>query len=86
MGVIKAVGLITMGGTLGQIGPSNFCGQFDNKVTDTRIFFGNGTTLSEYGPGTIAFGVERVGVVYSFTDTNVTSKVGMSFISISRGL
>ncbi|MCJ1460799.1 hypothetical protein MMC28_011181 [Mycoblastus sanguinarius] len=61
-----------------------FCGQFDTPVENSQVFSGNGSTLSGYGSGSTASGVERVGAVFSFSEFNVTSRVGISFISSAK--
>ena len=61
-----------------------FCGRFDTPVTAVRTFSGNGTDLTEYGQATSAFGDERVGAVFSFSESNVNSRTGISFISSAK--
>ena len=61
-----------------------FCGRFDSPVTESRTFSGNDTVLSEYGQNAAASGSERVGAVFSFSDSNITSRVGISFISSTK--
>ncbi|KAK3171921.1 hypothetical protein OEA41_004005 [Lepraria neglecta] len=61
-----------------------FCGYFDTPVTSFQTFYGNGTTLSYYGSDTSASGTERVGAVFSFSQANVSSRVGISFISSAK--
>ena len=50
----------------------------------SKVFSGSGTTLSSYGSEASASGMDRVGAVFSFDESNVTSKVGISFISSSK--
>ncbi|KAL6718415.1 hypothetical protein ACLMJK_004504 [Lecanora helva] len=61
-----------------------FCGHFDSSVTGFKTFAGNGTDLAEYGKSASAAGGERVGAVFSFSDSNVSSRVGVSFISSAQ--
>ncbi|KAG7002144.1 hypothetical protein G7Y79_00028g061650 [Physcia stellaris] len=60
-----------------------FCGYFDEHAT-SKVFSGIGTMLSSYGSGNSASGTNRVGVVFTFNESNVTSRVGVSFISSSK--
>lgn len=61
-----------------------FCGRFDNSTTAIQTFSGSGSNLTRYDSDTTALGTERVGAVYSFSDSSVTSRVGISFISSAR--
>ena len=61
-----------------------FCGYFDTPASGYKVFSGNGTDLTEYGSFSSADGTDRVGAVFSFAETNVTSRVGVSFISSSK--
>lgn len=49
-----------------------------------KTFKGTGTTLSSYDSTPSVSGTERVGGVFTFTQTNLTSRVGISFISSSK--
>ena len=70
-----------------------FCGYFDTKPTSVKTFRGTGTTTSQY-PGESTESVPtttdgstqsvRVGAVYTFSNTTVLSRVGVSFISSSQ--
>lgn len=48
------------------------------------MFSGSGTTLSSYRSGNSTNGTNRVCVVFAFNESNVTSRVGISFISSSK--
>lgn len=61
-----------------------FCGKFNKKPTSSKTFVGTGTTLSSYDTTTQVSGAERLGGVYTFKDTAVTSRVGISFISSAK--
>ena len=61
-----------------------FCGRFDESTTSIKTFSGNGPNLTRYDSERTASGAERVGAVYSFANLNVTSRVGISFISSAR--
>lgn len=60
-----------------------FCGYFDEPAT-SKVFSGSGTTLSRYDSGNSASGTNRVGGAFTFTESNVTSRVGISFISSGK--
>ena len=61
-----------------------FCGQFDAPVKSAQVFAGDNDTLSQYGAHNAAAGTERVGAVFSFSQTQFTSRVGISFISSAK--
>jgi predicted alpha-1,2-mannosidase len=61
-----------------------FCGYFDQPITGVRTFTGNGTELYTYGNSTSTSGIDRQGGVFTFNDTSVSSRVGISFISTSQ--
>lgn len=58
-----------------------FCGYFDQPALTSKTFTGNGTTLYSYGASSSTNGTYRQGAVYTFGKTQVTSRVGISFIS-----
>lgn len=63
-----------------------FCGYFDVDST-YATFLGNGNTnsaLVEYPAGDTVTSASRLGVVYTFKATEVTSRVGVSFISTEQ--
>lgn len=63
-----------------------FCGYFDSPAT-VRTFVGqnqNGTMLVQYSATTNAVSTARLGAVFTFSKTNVTSRVGISFISMAQ--
>ncbi|KAI0012962.1 glycoside hydrolase family 92 protein [Xylariaceae sp. FL0662B] len=60
-----------------------FCGHFD-QATTFKTFLGkdaNGTDLEDYGETATQASESRLGAVFSFDATEVTSRVGVSFIS-----
>jgi putative alpha-1,2-mannosidase len=61
-----------------------FCGKFNQKPSESYTFIAksNETTL-HYGPSRVA-GKERLGGVFTFADTSIQSRVGISFISIAK--
>ncbi|KAK3217432.1 hypothetical protein GRF29_1g3046820 [Pseudopithomyces chartarum] len=61
-----------------------FCGRFNKKPTDSKTFKGTGTTLSSYDKTTTVAGSERVGGVFTFKDTAVNSRIGISYISPAK--
>ena len=60
-----------------------FCEIFD-KFATSKLFTGTGTMLSSYGPRGSANGSDREGAVFEFTESNVTLRVGISFISSAK--
>ena len=61
-----------------------FCGHFDQAIARKQTFTGNGTTLYSYGNSNSTSGTDRQGGVFTFNTTRVTSRVGISFISIDQ--
>lgn len=64
-----------------------FCGYFDPPPATYATFLGNGNTnatLVEYPAGNSVTSASRLGVVYTFDDSTVTSRVGVSFISTEQ--
>lgn len=64
-----------------------FCGYFDSAPSTYATFLGNGNTndtLVEYPAGDNVTSTSRLGVVYTFATTNITSRVGVSFISTDQ--
>ena len=66
-----------------------FCGHFDQPASSRKTFTSRGdgsrnTTLASYGAATSTKGTYRQGGVFSFNETAVTSRVGISFISSDR--
>ncbi|KAI1265741.1 glycoside hydrolase family 92 protein [Xylariaceae sp. FL1019] len=60
-----------------------FCGYFDQAAT-FKTFLGEdatGTTLVSYDDSISQNSTARLGAIFTFDDTNVTSRVGVSFIS-----
>ncbi|KAI1182295.1 glycoside hydrolase family 92 protein [Nemania serpens] len=60
-----------------------FCGHFDQPAT-FKTFLGEdptGTTIVDYGDSPSQNSTARVGAVFTFKSTSVTSRVGVSFIS-----
>ncbi|KAI1308028.1 glycoside hydrolase family 92 protein [Xylaria venustula] len=63
-----------------------FCGYFDQPAT-FKTFLGKdatGTTLSQYGTSQSQNSTSRLGAVFTFNSTSVTSRVGVSFISTEQ--
>ena len=61
-----------------------FCGHFDAMPTSRKTFSGHNESLSSYGTETSTNGTIRQGGVFSFSDTNLVSRVGISFISTAK--
>lgn len=61
-----------------------FCGHFDQPIASKKLFTGNGTILYSYGNATSTNGTYRQGGVFSFNETKVTSRVGISMISTAK--
>jgi predicted alpha-1,2-mannosidase len=61
-----------------------FCGRFSQKPTTSKTFKGTGTTLASYDTTSSVSGSERVGGVFTFDSTKLTSRVGISFLSSSK--
>jgi predicted alpha-1,2-mannosidase len=61
-----------------------FCGKFDQEPVSARTFVGQGGNLSEYGQRPVVSGGDRLGAVYTFNGTQVTSRVSISWISTTR--
>jgi predicted alpha-1,2-mannosidase len=63
-----------------------FCGYFDTPAS-VKTFVGqneNGSTLVDYSNVPSAASTARLGAVFSFNSTTITSRVGISFISTSQ--
>jgi predicted alpha-1,2-mannosidase len=63
-----------------------FCGYFDTPAS-VKTFVGqneNGSTLVDYSTVPSAVSTARLGAVFSFNSTTITSRVGISFISTSQ--
>jgi predicted alpha-1,2-mannosidase len=58
-----------------------FCGRFDKKASHARIFAEN---MAANDSSTYVAGTTRLGGVFTFGATEVTSQVGISFISTSK--
>lgn len=58
-----------------------FCGHFDQSAVANHTFTGNGTELYSYGNASSTNGSYRQGGVFTFKQTKVTSRVGISFLS-----
>ncbi|ROV97357.1 hypothetical protein VMCG_06868 [Cytospora schulzeri] len=64
-----------------------FCGYFDQNPLAYKTFLGAGNTnatLVQYPAGDSVTSTARLGVVYTFDDSTVTSRVGVSFISTEQ--
>ncbi|KIW01529.1 uncharacterized protein PV09_07007 [Verruconis gallopava] len=60
-----------------------FCGRFDQHFS-ARTFAGQGSNLTQYGQSASVTSQDRVGAVFTFNTTKVTSRVGVSWISSER--
>ncbi|KKY21970.1 putative glycosyl family 92 protein [Phaeomoniella chlamydospora] len=61
-----------------------FCGYFESNSSNIQTFYGTNTTLSYYGKQSTQSGTGRLGAVYSFSKSTVTSRVGISWISSTK--
>lgn len=61
-----------------------FCGEFDQQNTGKKTFTGSDTTLSSYGNAPTTNGTNRQGAVFTFDQSSITSRVGISFISTTK--
>ncbi|KAL0262494.1 hypothetical protein SLS55_001462 [Diplodia seriata] len=61
-----------------------FCGRFNATAASSKTFSGNGTTLDQYGEQSRVSGDKRLGGVFTFDETAVSSRVGVSFISSEK--
>jgi putative alpha-1,2-mannosidase len=61
-----------------------FCGHFNATPTSRKTFSGHDESLSSYGAASSTKGSFRQGGVFSFNDTGLISRVGISFISIEK--
>ncbi|KAK5126673.1 hypothetical protein LTR85_009607 [Meristemomyces frigidus] len=61
-----------------------FCGSFDQYAASVKTFTGNDTTLYSYDNTAVTNGTYRQGGVFTFDGANVTSRVGISFISCAQ--
>ncbi|KAF2501850.1 glycosyl hydrolase [Lophium mytilinum] len=63
-----------------------FCGTFDTDPVSAKTFTGTGTTLDSYDSefGVWTSGSYRQGGVFTFNETSVKSRVGISFISYRK--
>ncbi|TVY82891.1 putative secreted glycosidase [Lachnellula suecica] len=63
-----------------------FCGYFDSSAT-VKTFIGQtntGSAVAQYSSANSATSTARIGAVFSFTETMITSRVGISFISTAQ--
>ncbi|KAF9699251.1 hypothetical protein EKO04_003060 [Ascochyta lentis] len=58
-----------------------FCGRFNQEAMSSRIFAEN---LASNASSTYAAGTTRLGGVFSFSEAEVTSRVGISFLSTTK--
>ncbi|KAF2721846.1 glycoside hydrolase family 92 protein [Polychaeton citri CBS 116435] len=61
-----------------------FCGYFDQEPTASRTFTGNDTTIFSYDDSSTTNGTLRQGGVFTFNETRVTSRVGVSMVSTEQ--
>ncbi|KAF2876960.1 alpha-1,2-mannosidase family protein [Massariosphaeria phaeospora] len=62
----------------------HFCGRFEQKPAISKTFRGNGTTPKSYDSTPSVSGPERLGGVFTFRNSSVTSRVGISFTSTTK--
>ncbi|KAF2140996.1 glycoside hydrolase family 92 protein [Aplosporella prunicola CBS 121167] len=62
----------------------HFCGRFDITPSSSKTFSGVDQALSQYGESASVSGTERLGGVFTFNETSVSSRVGISFISSAK--
>lgn len=79
----KGYGIYNNGWNLAPNWTIYFCGHFDQPAT-SKTFTGNDTTLYSYDNATVTNGTYRQGGVFTFGSSNVTSRVGISFISSAQ--
>ncbi|KKY15243.1 putative glycosyl family 92 protein [Diplodia seriata] len=58
--------------------------RFNATAASSKTFSGNGTTLDQYGEQSRVSGDKRLGGVFTFDETAVSSRVGVSFISSEK--
>ena len=61
-----------------------FCGYFDALSTSTKVFEGSDVTSYQNGSTVFVHGKDRLGAVFTFDQANVTSRVGISWISSEK--
>ncbi|EMC92980.1 glycoside hydrolase family 92 protein [Baudoinia panamericana UAMH 10762] len=61
-----------------------FCGHFDQAPMSSKTFIGEGTTIHSYGDNLSTNTTYRHGGVFSFSQSKVASRVGISFISSAQ--
>ncbi|RDW61377.1 hypothetical protein BP5796_11269 [Coleophoma crateriformis] len=64
-----------------------FCGYFDASATSVKTFVGtstNGSKLASYDSTSAVNSTERLGAVFTFNATTLTSRVGISWISSAQ--
>ncbi|KAL4778594.1 glycosyl hydrolase family 92-domain-containing protein [Aspergillus varians] len=64
-----------------------FCGHFDNDIKTNRTYTGTddgGSVHQDNGSASSSTGSTRVGGVFSFEDTKIVSRLGISWMSSSR--
>lgn len=61
-----------------------FCGHFDQPPVSFSTFTGNGTTLYSYGSNLSINSMHRLGGVFSFNQSQILSRVGISLVSTAK--
>lgn len=61
-----------------------FCGRFDQKPTSVRTFIGTEQDFVLDPRKTSVSGTKRLGGVFSFSERNITSRVGVSYVSVKK--
>lgn len=58
-----------------------FCGRFNQRTMNAKIFAEN---LAVNASSTLVAGTGRLGAIFNFNDTEITSRVGISFLSTTK--
>ncbi|KAF2735141.1 alpha-1,2-mannosidase family protein [Polyplosphaeria fusca] len=61
-----------------------FCGRFNQKPTVSKTFLGTGPTPASYDTTSFVSGTQRLGGVFVFSESNITSRVGISYVSTTK--
>ncbi|KAJ4374040.1 hypothetical protein N0V83_002779 [Neocucurbitaria cava] len=61
-----------------------FCGKFNQQPSNSWTFNGNGTAFISHDSPSSTSGIARLGGVFTFAGTDLTSRVGVSFISSAK--
>jgi predicted alpha-1,2-mannosidase len=61
-----------------------FCGKFDQSPTSAQTFLGTDQNIQQYGKSASVSGTQRLGAVFSFNNTLVTSRSAVSYVSTQQ--